>query len=66
MHALKFQCQIYEGQSINSDNGPMSQKVLLESEIFVTHNMDIGVAYSYLKYGVFITTRFDAMRISTL
>ena len=34
---------IYEGQSINSDNGPISQKTLLESELFVTQNVDIGV-----------------------
>ena len=52
----------YEDQS-NSDNGPISQKMLLESELFFTQNVDIGVAYSCLKYGVFITTRFDAMII---
>ena len=54
---------LYERQSINSDNGPVSQKILLESEIFVTQNVDIGVAYSCLNFGVFISTRFDAMRI---
>ena len=53
----------YEGQSINSDNGFISQTILLESEVFVTQNVDIGAAYSCLIYGVFITTRFDAMRI---
>ena len=53
----------YEGQSINSDNGSISQKILLESELFMMQNVDMGYAYSYVKYGVFITTRFDAMRI---
>ena len=54
---------IYEGQSINSDNGSISLKILLESELFVIQNVDMGVAHSCLKYGVFITTRFDGMRI---
>ena len=54
---------LYEGQSINSDNGSISQKILLESELLVTQNVDMGVAYSCLKNDVFITNRFDAMRI---
>ena len=54
--------QNYEGQSLNSDNGSISQNIL-ESELFVTQNVDMGVAYSCLKYGVFITARFDAMSI---
>ena len=54
---------IYEGQSINSDSGSISQKILSESESFVMQNVEKGEAYSCLKYGVFITTRFDAMRI---
>ena len=37
--------KIYEGQSINSDNGPISQEILPESEIFVTQTADIGVAF---------------------
>ena len=45
---------------------PVSQKILVESELFVLQNGKIGVAYSYLKYGVFIMTRFDAMRIYIL
>ena len=54
---------IYEGRSINSDNGSISQKILLESELFMMQNVDMGNAYYCVKYGVFITTRFDAMRI---
>ena len=50
---------MFEGQSINSDNGARSEKMLLESQLFV----DIGVAYSCLKYGVFIMNRFDVLRI---
>ena len=52
---------MYEGQSINSDNLSISQKILLESELFVMQNVDMGVAYSCLKYGVFIMNRFDLM-----
>ena len=64
MHCLmvKVWCK-YKGQSINSDNGSISQKILSESELFVMHNVEIGVAYSCLKYGVFIMTGFDAMKI---
>ena len=54
---------IYEGHSRISDNESISQKILLESELFVTQNVDLGVAYSCLKYGVFIMSRFDAIRI---
>ena len=36
----------YEGQSINSDNGSISQKILLESELFMMQNVDMGNAYS--------------------
>ena len=54
---------MYEGQSINSDNGSVSQKILLESELFVTQNVDMGVAYPCLKYGVFIMNGLDVMRI---
>ena len=42
---------------------PFLRKILLESELFVTQTVDMGVAYSYLKYGVFIMNRFDVMRI---
>ena len=34
-----------------------------EGHLRITQNVDIGVTCSCLKYGVFITTRFDAMRI---
>ena len=54
---------MFEGQSINSDNESISQKILLESELFMMQTVDMGNAYSCVKYGVFITTRFDAMRI---
>ena len=53
----------YEGQSINSDNGSISQKILLQSELFMMKNVDMGNAYSCVKYGVFISTRFDTMMI---
>ena len=53
----------YEGQLINSDNGSISQKILLESELFMMQNVDMGNAYLCVKYCVFITTRFDAMSI---
>ena len=54
---------LYKGQSINSGNGSISQKTLLESESFMMQTVDKGNAYSCVKYCVFITTRFDAMRI---
>ena len=54
---------MYEGQSINSDNGSISQKICLESELCMMQNVDMGDVYSCVKCGVFITTRFDAMRI---
>ena len=53
----------YEGQSINSENGSISQKILIESEWFILQNVNMGNAYLCLKNGVFITTKFDAMRI---
>ena len=56
----------YTGQSVNSDNGSISQKILLEHELFSMQIVDMGVAYLCMKYGVFITTRFDAKRICIL
>ena len=45
-----IEMKTYEGPFVtNRDNGPISQKILLESELFVTQNVDIGVAYSCLK-----------------
>ena len=40
----------YEGHSRIRDNKSIYQKILPESELFVTQNVDIGVAYSCLKY----------------
>ena len=61
LHA-NVQC-LYKGQSINSDNAAISQKILLESKVFVTQNVDKGATYTCLIYDVFITTGYDAMRI---
>ena len=57
---------IYEGQSINSDNGSISQKILIELELLSMQNVDMGVTYSCVNYDVFIATGFDAMRICIL
>ena len=46
----------YVGHRISSDNGLVSQKLLLKSEIYYQLHVAMGVAYSCLKYGVFITT----------
>ena len=54
---------VLQGSFRISDNESISQKILVESELFFTQSVDIGVAYLCLEYGVFITTRFDAMRI---
>ena len=35
----------YEDKSMNSDNGSISQKILLESELFVKQNVDMGFVY---------------------
>ena len=56
----------YTGQSVNSDNGSISQRILLEPELFSMQIVDMGVAYLCMKYGVFIITRFDAKRICIL
>ena len=56
----------YHPKSINSDNGSITQKILLESELLTVQNVDMSVAYSCVKYGVFITTGFDAVRICIL
>ena len=47
---------IYMGHPISSDNGLLSQKLLLKSECYYALHVAMGVAYSCLKYGVFITT----------
>ena len=52
-----FYCSsCYVGHPISSDNGLTSQKPLLGSELHYPLHVAMGVAYSCLKYGVFITT----------
>ena len=46
----------YVGHPISSDNGFISQKLLLKSKFFYPLHVAMGVAYSCLKYGIFITT----------
>ena len=46
----------YVGHPISSDNGPISQKLLLKSEFYYPLHVAKDVAYSCLKYGVFIIT----------
>ena len=46
----------YEGHPISSDNGLISQKLLLKSEFHYPLHVAMGVAYSCLNYGVFIKT----------
>ena len=47
---------VYEGHPISSDNGLISQKLLMKSELYYPLHVAVGVAYSCLKFGVFITT----------
>ena len=50
-------CQYYEGRPICSDNGLISQKLLLKSKVYYPLHVAMGVDYSCLKYQVlFITT----------
>ena len=44
------------GHPISSDNGLISQKLLLKSEFYYPLHVAMVVAYSCLKYGVFIIT----------
>ena len=46
---------LYVGHPISSDNGLISQKLLLRSEFYYSLHVAMGVAYSCLKYGVSIT-----------
>ena len=48
--------ELYEGHPISSDNGLISQKLLLKSEFYYPLHVAMDVAYSCLKYGVFIIT----------
>ena len=57
MHAFHGNLnRIYVGHPISSDNGLISQKLLLKSEFYHLLQVAMGVAYSCLKYGVFIIT----------
>ena len=47
---------IYVGHPISSDIGLISQKLILESELYYPLHVAMGVAYSCLKYEAFITT----------
>ena len=47
---------MYVGHPISSDNGLISKKLLLKSKFYYPLHVAMGVAYLYLKYGVFITT----------
>ena len=46
----------YVGHPISSDIGLISQKLLLNSEFYNPLHVAMGVAYSCVNYGVFITT----------
>ena len=50
------QSSYYAGHSISSDNDLISQKLLLKSEFYYQLHVAMGVAYSCLEYGVFITS----------
>ena len=47
---------LYVSHPISSDNDLISQKLLFITEFYYPLYVAIGVAYSCLKYGVFITT----------
>ena len=51
------------GHPISSDNGLISQKLILKSEFYYPLQLGMGVAYSCLKYEVLITTWSDAKQI---
>ena len=51
----KIRC-IYVGHPISSDNGLISQKLLVKPEFYYPLHVAMGVAYSCMKYGVFIIT----------
>ena len=46
--------QKYVGHPISSDNGLISLKLLLKSEFYYPWYVAMDVAYSCLKYGIFI------------
>ena len=46
---------MYVGHPIGSDNGLISQKLLLKSEFYYPLHVTMGVAYSCLKYIEFLS-----------
>ena len=54
---------VYEGRPICSDNGLISQKLLLKSEVYYPLHVVMGVTYSCVKCEVFITTGSYAIQI---
>ena len=62
LNGIFFEMFIYEGHPISSDNGLISQKLLLKSEFYYPFHVAMGVAYLCLKYGVIIITRTDAIQ----
>ena len=46
---------LYVGHPISSDNGLISQKLLLKSKFYYSLHVAKGVAYSCLKYGVLLS-----------
>ena len=60
---LLFALTIYVSHPISSDNGLISQKLILKSEYYYPLHVAMGVPFSCLKYGVFITTSSDAIHI---
>ena len=47
---------LYVGHPMSSDNGLISQKLLLKSEFYYPLHVAMGVAYSCLKYRALIIT----------
>ena len=56
LHIFAKSKMTYVGHPISSDNGLISQELLLKSKFYYLLHVAIGVAYSSLKNGVFITT----------
>ena len=54
---------IYEGHSRINDNEFISQKVLLDSVLFIMPHEDTYMAYLCQKFGSFVMAKFDAMVI---
>ena len=54
---------IYEGHSRINDNEFISQKVLIDSVLFIMPHEDTYMAYLCQKFCAFIMDKFDAMVI---